>query len=263
MDRSAVAQHSDSLPEYRVRVSARARRIRLTVTPREGLVVVVPQRWRGDPSRFVAEKADWARAALASVADRRALFSAGPEGLLPDLVELRAFGETWPVEYRSTASASVRARAEGSLLVVSGAVDDAERCLAALTRWLDRTARERLLPLLAETAEAVGLAYTSARVRQAEDAVGLVFFAQDDLPQPQSGVPARAPGAFPHAPRAGAYARHEPLGTLLDRAGRPRSGGTQPPRADAPGALARAGVGRCLAARGQGRRTAWVASHRS
>ena len=166
MDHSAVAQRKDTLPEYRVRVSTRARRIRLTVTPREGLVVVVPQRWRGDPSRFVAEKADWARAALASVADRRALYSAGPEGLLPDLVELRALGETWPVEYRSTASASVRAQGEGSLLVVSGAVDDAERCLAALTRWLDRTARERLLPLLAETAEAVGLTYTGARVRR-------------------------------------------------------------------------------------------------
>jgi predicted metal-dependent hydrolase len=166
VDQSAITQHSDPLPEYRVRVSARARRIRLTVTPREGLVVVVPQRWRGDPSRLVAEKADWARAALASVADRRAQYSAGPEGLLPDLIELRAFGETWPVEYRSTASASVRARREGSLLVVSGTVDDAEQCLAALTRWLDRTARERLLPLLAETAEAVGLAYTGARVRR-------------------------------------------------------------------------------------------------
>ena len=166
MDHSAITPQRDLLPEYRVRVSARARRIRLTVTPREGLVVVVPQRWRGDPSRFVAEKADWARAALASVADRRALYAGGPEGLLPDLVELRAFGETWPVEYRTTASASVRARGEGSLLVVSGAVDDAERCLAALTRWLDRTARERLLPLLAETADAVGLAYAGARVRR-------------------------------------------------------------------------------------------------
>jgi predicted metal-dependent hydrolase len=129
-------------------------------------VVVVPERWRGDPSRFVAEKADWARAALESVSGRRALFSAGTEGLLPDRVELGAFGETWPIEYRTTSSASVRARVEGSLLVVSGAVDDAEKCLAALVRWLDRTARERLLPLLAETADAAGLAYTSARVRR-------------------------------------------------------------------------------------------------
>jgi predicted metal-dependent hydrolase len=157
---------AESLPDYTVRVSPRARRIRLTVTPRDGLVVVVPSRWRGDPSRFVAEKADWARAALESVSERRALFSAGIEGLLPDVIELRAFGERWPVEYRTTSSASVRAGIEGSLLVVSGAVDDAEKCQAALVRWLDRTARERLLPILAETADAVGLAFASARVRR-------------------------------------------------------------------------------------------------
>jgi predicted metal-dependent hydrolase len=156
----------DSLPEYRVRVSQRARRIRLTVNPRDGLVVVVPHRWRGDPSLFVAEKADWARAALESVSERRALLSAGAEALLPDVVELGSVGETWPVEYRTTCSASVRVRTKGSLLVVSGAVDDAEKCLAALTRWLDRTARERLLPLLAGTADAAGIAYQSARVRR-------------------------------------------------------------------------------------------------
>ena len=162
----AAAVPLDALPAYRVRVSTRARRIRLTVTPRDGLVVVVPHRWRGDPARFVAEKADWARAALESVSDRSALFAAGAEALLPDTVALDACGERWPVEYRTTASASVRARIEGPLLVVSGAVDDAEKCLAALTRWLDRTARERLLPLLAETSSAVGIAYSGARVRR-------------------------------------------------------------------------------------------------
>jgi predicted metal-dependent hydrolase len=162
----ALTPPAASLPDYTVRVSPRARRIRLTVTPRDGLVVVVPSRWHGDPSRFVAEKADWARAALESVSERRALFSAGTEGLLPDVVELRAFGERWQVEYRTTSSASVRARIEGSLLVVSGAVDDAEKCLAALVRWLDRTARDRLLPMLAEASQAVGLPYASARVRR-------------------------------------------------------------------------------------------------
>ena len=51
------------------------------------------------------------------------------------------------------------------MLVVSGDIDDAERCLAALTRWLDRAARARLLPLLAQTACAVDIDYASARVR--------------------------------------------------------------------------------------------------
>lgn len=156
---------ADSLPEFEVRVSARARRVRLVVSPRDGLVVVVPSRWRGDPAALVAEKAEWARRALASVAERRALFSGGAEALLPDMIELRAFDEVWPVDYRSTAATSVRTRTDGGVLVVSGAVEDADACLASLKRWLDRSARERLLPLLALTASDSGLAYTGARIR--------------------------------------------------------------------------------------------------
>ncbi|MEI7814540.1 MAG: YgjP-like metallopeptidase domain-containing protein [Coriobacteriia bacterium] len=165
MFRDSASSALNSLPEFQIRVSNRARRVRLTVTPRDGLVVVVPHRWRGDPATLVAEKADWARAALATVAERHALLAAGPDALLPHIIELGALGEIWPVEYRTTSSASVRAYAEGTMLVVSGAVDDADACLAALTRWLDRTARERLLPLLAQAAADVGLAYQSARVR--------------------------------------------------------------------------------------------------
>jgi predicted metal-dependent hydrolase len=51
------------------------------------------------------------------------------------------------------------------MLVVTGNVDDAEACLAALVRWLDREARALLLPMLAEVAAEAGVAYASARVR--------------------------------------------------------------------------------------------------
>lgn len=155
----------EALPEYTVRRSAKARRVRLTVTARDGLVVVVPMRWRGDAAEIVAEKREWAQAALSRVADRRAAFVAGPDALLPDVVELRAFGVTWPVEYRQSAARGCQARLESTMLVVSGDVEDGEACLAALSRWLDRVARERLLPLLADVAAETGLRYESARVR--------------------------------------------------------------------------------------------------
>ncbi|NTW29613.1 MAG: M48 family metallopeptidase, partial [Coriobacteriia bacterium] len=60
---------------------------------------------------------------------------------------------------------AARARLAGGALVVAGDIDDAGACLAALTRWLDRIARERLLPMLAEVAADVGVTYSSARVR--------------------------------------------------------------------------------------------------
>jgi len=154
-----------SLPAYTVRVSLRARHVRLTVTPRHGLVVVVPKRWNGDVAAIVADKRVWAEAALATIADQRQLFLGGSEALLPDSVELRALGQVWPVEYRATDAAGVRARMEGGSLVVRGHVDDADACLAALVRWLDRVSREHLLPMLAETSTASGVGYLSARVR--------------------------------------------------------------------------------------------------
>ncbi|MGV8082297.1 MAG: M48 family metallopeptidase [Coriobacteriia bacterium] len=159
---------AQQLPPYSVRVSARARHVRLTVTPRDGLVVVVPKGWRGDAGKLVAERLDWVTHALSRVAEKRALFTAGAEGLLPDRVELRAFGEELPVEYHASGapgSGAVRAREAEGMLVLAGDIDDADACLRALVRWLGRVSRERLLPMLAELSAEVGLPYASARVR--------------------------------------------------------------------------------------------------
>ena len=160
-----VPAHGD-VPEYTLRLSDRAKRVRLKITPREGLVVVVPRNMRGfDPSIALRERRDWIEDAGARVAERRTALLAGADALLPDAIEFPATGERWHVEYRSSAAASVSARANAGVLVVRGAVEDGEACLAALQRWLQRAAGERLLPLLADESERTGLAYRRASVR--------------------------------------------------------------------------------------------------
>jgi hypothetical protein len=59
----------------------------------------------------------------------------------------------------------VSARVSDSLVVVQGAIDDADGCLAALQRWLQRSSTERLLPLLGEQSVRTGLNYRRASVR--------------------------------------------------------------------------------------------------
>lgn len=147
------------LPPYTVRVSDRAKRVRLTVTPRDGLVVVVPRRWRGDPADIVASKADWARAALDRIAEQRSQHLAGPSGLLPEAVSLPGIGLEYPVRLASSDRAI--ARVVGGELVVSGS-DDASR-LAALRRWLDREARTALPARLQRLAEQNGITYVRCR----------------------------------------------------------------------------------------------------
>lgn len=151
--------HEAGLPPYTVRRSDRARRIRLVVNARDGLVVVVPRRWKGDAAEIVAAKAEWARAALGRVAEERALHEGGAESLLPAEVELRASGERFAVRLASGERGIARVvRGE---LVVAG--PDADAQLAALRRWLDRTAREHLSRRLAEQAGRHGLSYARCR----------------------------------------------------------------------------------------------------
>lgn len=156
----------DALPAYTVRRSTRARHIRLTVSNRDGLVVTLPRGVGDDAAlRIVAERAEWARRHLAKSEELRAQLSAPAESLLPHLIELRGFCETWPVEYRETASARTIARIQGSAVVVTGATHNAEECLAALRRWRDRIASERLPVLLEEVSSATGLGYAGVSVR--------------------------------------------------------------------------------------------------
>ena len=154
------------LPAYTVRLSDRAKRVRLTITPRDGLVVTVPRTMRGfDPTDILIEHGTWIAQAQARFAERRAVLLAGADATLPSDVTFPATGEHWGVEYRESSASTVRADVRDGLLVVQGATDDGEACLAALQRWLQRAARERLLPLLAEEAARTNLHYRTASVR--------------------------------------------------------------------------------------------------
>lgn len=171
------------LPEYAVRRSRRARRVRLTVTPREGLVVTLPE---GVPAahaaHVVAQRAAWADRALAEVAERRRVFEAGPAAWLPDVVELRALGRTLPVNYAMPPAAmppvamppaatagtadNMRAcaRQVDGALHVSGAAN-AHCALGALRRWRNRTAADVLPAMVAELSERAGVSPSRITVR--------------------------------------------------------------------------------------------------
>lgn len=152
--------------DHTVRVSSRAKHVRLTVTAREGLVVVVPRGMEGfDPQPLLEERRAWIAEALEHFGPRLAMLAGDARERLPAEVRFAATHECWPVEYRASGSASVRVREAGERLVVSGATHDAERCEVALRRWLQRAGRERLLPLLAEEASRVGVRFASATVR--------------------------------------------------------------------------------------------------
>jgi hypothetical protein len=165
-----VGAASVTIP-HTVRVSERARHVRLTVSARDGLVVVVPRTWRGDPAAVVDAKAAWALRALERVADRRRLHVAGPAALLPERIELAASGESLVVTHSPPAAGPASARRPAGRVVLSGDPDPAAR-LAALDRWLTRTARESLGARIHILAARHGLIPRAVRVGRARSRWG-------------------------------------------------------------------------------------------
>jgi predicted metal-dependent hydrolase len=157
------APDSDGLPAYTVRRSERARRIRLTVSARDGIVVVVPASSdaRQVPA-LVRAHAAWLRKAEARLAERRAhmLSATGP---LPTTVESPALGLTWAVVLAG-GEGPARVRERGGALQLSGGRDDDERRVA-LRRWVSRVAQHWLVPWLFDLASAEGLHVARVQVR--------------------------------------------------------------------------------------------------
>ena len=145
------------LPAYTLRPNPRARSVRLRVTAHEGLVVVIPTSMLDfDPAEALSERREWIAAATAEFAERRALLTADPASLLPCEIEFAATAEHWPVVYRPGAGAA-NVRVESEAVLVRGGEDDAPARLRALRRWLQRSAVDRLPPMLARESAAVDL----------------------------------------------------------------------------------------------------------
>jgi predicted metal-dependent hydrolase len=164
-ERGSVA--APSLPEYSVRVSARARNVRLVMKADRGLEVVIPRGFgRRQIPALVESNRDWIERAAARVEERRRRLEADPPHL-PERIVLPALGEEWEVEYRrGGAPAGAVVRESAGRLVVTGDAADFDACRQALCRWLVRRARRTLLPRLAVLSYQHHLPYTRASVRQ-------------------------------------------------------------------------------------------------
>jgi predicted metal-dependent hydrolase len=160
------------MPAFTVRVSSRARHVRLVMTGEGELIIVVPRRFdqRKIPA-IVETKLPWIARARARVEARRAAagaLEAFDEPSLPERIVLPALGEEWVVEYRAGATgrrgASVR-EAAGRRLIVTGPAGDEESLRRALVRWLRRLAQKELTARLDELARSHSLPFGEVTVR--------------------------------------------------------------------------------------------------
>jgi predicted metal-dependent hydrolase len=152
--------------DFEIRSSSKARSLRLKISVRDGLVVVVPNGIEQTRvMQLVASKSEWIAERFSDFdAMRHLVVESAP--VRPQAFDLPALAESWRIEYRATKSKTVGARTDQmGRIVIAGAIHDEEACQAALRRWLARHAKEALAPWLNNVAQQTGMKYTDLVVK--------------------------------------------------------------------------------------------------
>ncbi len=152
---------------YSVRRSSRAKRVSLSITAQDGLVVVIPERfaeWR--VPAIVDERREWIQRAFERFAHERAFLSErSQQPLLPDTVTLAALGEHRVVCYQHEPGRRLQCKERGPYqLIISGEFTD-ESAQRALQKWLVRRTKADIIPWLYELANSRGLTVKGTSVR--------------------------------------------------------------------------------------------------
>jgi predicted metal-dependent hydrolase len=164
------------LPPYTLRRSARARRLRVTIDPEQGLVVTVPPATRrgwahpeAEIERFLREREGWLRRHLQGHAQQRAELAA--RGGLRDGATIRFRGELHLLRIVAAAASSLRSTvareggAAGDELVIRLASADRRPVAAVLDTWFRERARVLIDREIARHAAALGVNPAAVSVR--------------------------------------------------------------------------------------------------
>jgi len=152
---------------HTVRESTRAKRARLTVSPRQGLVVVIPTGYdRSRVPTLIEGKRAWLDKTFRTIEAQRDSIEDECCGSAPRRLRLRGIGEEWSVDYEPGDSDRLTLReTDGARLVITGGTSDVTASHEVLTRWLKRKARNHLGPWLRGLADERGFAVRDVSVR--------------------------------------------------------------------------------------------------
>ncbi len=152
---------------YSIRESKRAKYVSLKVSSGGALEVVIPAGFdRTTIPKIVATKQDWINRVQQKLAQQQSERDESLTGPFPQRIELAALNQIWQVDYCPTSipviMPSVYPHQQLRLL---GPVENWGLCQAELKRWLIKTAKRQLIPLLSTLSEETGLAYAGVSVR--------------------------------------------------------------------------------------------------
>ena len=155
---------STPIPPYSLKISQRARSVRLQISQEKGLIVTIPvgfnQRLLPD---IIQSKSQWIKKTFEHVS--RLTQVKGK--ILPEKLELLAVNETWMLVYRTEPLKIVRLveQQRGKVLIISGKIGSKLAVNRSLKEWLKGKAL-RLLPDWTERiSRKTGLPYQNLTIR--------------------------------------------------------------------------------------------------
>lgn len=159
-------------PPYQVKLSARSQRVSLSISPRHGLEVIVPERLRRPPNikRLLDEKRRWIEKHLSKLTEANQRQATETHNL-PASLHLRAISCTLYLKYHSNAQKNIKIKPDPSVhpldqgYIVSGPVDDLKRVFKALNHFLKQLARDHLTPWIFRLANETRLQYADITIR--------------------------------------------------------------------------------------------------
>jgi len=151
----------DDFPEYSLRRSTRAKRLRLQISSVKGLQVIAPSKY--DLTKipdFLIKNNDWIKKHLAKLKPKVQSIA------LPEELNLFAIQETWKITYIPMVNKTCEAREFfDEKLMVLGNVDNKKSVKRALIRWLKSHAEKHLLSWLDKMSQKTGIDYKDAIIR--------------------------------------------------------------------------------------------------
>lgn len=160
-------------PPYTVKVSDRAKSVRLALSIENGLEVVVPSNYdRRKIPEIIQQKRNWIMRNQSKLHDRETFLQSQSPHDLPKSLNLRSLNEEWQIEYHQTVTKfgtiTIQEIAENPAhlhLSVSGDITNIESCKGLLKQWLMRKAENNLVKWLRKISIHTNLPYRTITIR--------------------------------------------------------------------------------------------------
>ncbi len=149
-------------PPYQIIKSLRAKQIRLSIHPGQGLRIHIPDRLRKpvDIPALLLEKKSW-------ILKHAALLSETSEPLeSPQTLALTAISELWTIEYQQKCSRASLFAKENHSIVIMNKTTEVDSSIRLLHHWLKQKAEKHLGPWLKQLSQEHDLPYQAMQVRK-------------------------------------------------------------------------------------------------